>query len=39
LHGQPNPVPATEALQVVRLIELGLTSVIEGRVVPVSMLS
>lgn len=39
LHGQPNPVPATEALQVVRLIELGLTSVIQGRVMPVGMLT
>lgn len=34
----PNPVSAAEALRVIRLIELGLTSAEEGRAVPVSSL-
>ncbi|PXW99220.1 putative dehydrogenase [Sphaerotilus hippei] len=35
VDGAPNPVPAREALQVMRLIELGHASVAEGRVVTV----
>jgi len=35
LHGSPNPVPAHEALQVMALIEAGLQSLAQGRVVPV----
>lgn len=35
LHGAPNPVPPTQALQVIRLIELGHASFSEGRVMPV----
>ena len=34
LQGQPNPVPATEALQVMRLMELGRAGASEGRVMP-----
>jgi scyllo-inositol 2-dehydrogenase (NADP+) len=37
IHGQPSPVSATESLQVMRLIELGLMSSIEDRVVPVAL--
>ena len=33
LHGQPNPVAASEALQVMQLIESGELSAAEGRVV------
>jgi predicted dehydrogenase len=36
LHGAPNPVPAHEAVQVMELIELGLTSARQGRVLPVA---
>ena len=32
VHGQANPVPASEALQVMQLITLGKTSFAEGRV-------
>lgn len=35
LLGRPNPVPAHEALQVMALIEAGLQSSAQGRVVPV----
>jgi scyllo-inositol 2-dehydrogenase (NADP+) len=35
LHGAPHPVPATEALQVMEMIELGKQSAAEGRVMPV----
>ena len=38
LEGAPNPVPATEALRVMRLLELGLVSHAEGRVVEVDTL-
>jgi scyllo-inositol 2-dehydrogenase (NADP+) len=34
--GAPNPVPAEQALQVMRLIELGLASANEGRVLAVA---
>lgn len=37
-HGAPNPVPATDALQVMRLIEVGLHSSASGRVVEVGAL-
>jgi len=33
LHGAPNPVPATEALQVMHLLEAGMLSASEGRLV------
>ena len=36
VQGMPNPVPATDALQVIRLIELGMASFAEGRVVTVA---
>ena len=39
LHGQPGPVPATEALCVMQLIEAGLTSFAEGRVVTMDNLT
>ena len=39
LTNAPNPVPATEALQVMRLIELGLTSAEEGRTLEVTLLN
>ncbi len=35
LHGSANPVPAVDALQVMRLIELGNLSAAEGRVVQI----
>lgn len=35
LHGGPNPVPAEDALRVIRLIELGQQSFAEGRVAAV----
>ncbi len=35
LHGAANPVPAHEAVQVMALIELGLASAAQGRVLPV----
>ncbi len=38
LGGAPNPVPATEALQVMGLIELGFRSFAEGRVVSIGPL-
>jgi scyllo-inositol 2-dehydrogenase (NADP+) len=34
----PNPVQASDALKVIRLIELGLESARSGRVVPVDRL-
>jgi predicted dehydrogenase len=36
LHGAINPVPATEALQVMQLLELGRQSAAEGRVLQVT---
>ncbi len=39
LHGAPNPVPAGDALQVMRLIELGLRSAESGAVVAVGDLA
>jgi predicted dehydrogenase len=36
VQGAPNPVPATDALQVIRVIELGMASCAEGRVVAVN---
>ena len=36
LHGGANPVPATEALQVMRLIELGILSAVDGRLVQIA---
>lgn len=38
LHAAPNPVPASDALKVMRLIDLGLTSFRDGRVMPVGAL-
>jgi len=38
LLGGPNPVQASDALKVIRLIELGLASARDGRVVPVEPL-
>jgi predicted dehydrogenase len=35
LHGSANPVPAVEALQVMRLVELGNLSAAEGRLVQI----
>lgn len=39
LHGANNPVPAEEAWQVMALIELGLLSAAQGRVMPVQRVS
>lgn len=36
LHGAPNPVTAQQALQVMPLLELGVQSAQEGRVLPVT---
>jgi len=33
LHGEPNPVPATEALRVMQLLDTGMLSASEGRLV------
>jgi len=34
--GAPNPVPAEQALQVMQLMELGIASTLQGRVMPVA---